>query len=132
MAVVSLSQIVPDVAPNPVLPPVFHEAATANGAQRVTHSPSRQQMAELASSLLELCALCETELRALTAMQRSLERVRGIDGFTAEADLLLGEMSRQLRELEEQRDGAADHLRAAGRHLGAVRGDLAPRTGLSS
>lgn len=66
--------------------------------------PSRQldgdTMAALACSLFELRAACEAQLRTLTSLQRHLERVRRLGSHTPEADLLLTEIDRQLRELQ--------------------------------
>lgn len=75
----------------------------------------RREIADLAMSLLDLGAVCEFELRTITAIQRNVERVRGRDRVTAEAELLLGGTSRQLHDLEEAK---IDVLRAYGQPAG--------------
>lgn len=96
---------------------VSSESAVIDASADVILRIRRQEMAELAVSLLDLRAVCEFELRTLTAVQRSVERVRGRDKVTAEAELLLGETSRQLHDLEEANASVQERLRVTGRHL---------------
>jgi len=80
-------------------------------------------MTDLATSLLDLRAVYESKLRTITAIQRYVERVRQQhDRRTAEVELLLGEMSRQVGALEP--DGSHDVaacLCAIGRRLADAR-----------
>jgi hypothetical protein len=87
-----------------------HQAPEAG---QVTVPPDREgQLRILALSLLDLCAACELELHAVTAMQRSLERARRTECCPAEAELLIGEISRQLTALEQSRTEGVERLRA--------------------
>ena len=81
----------------------------------------RDDFARLARSLLDVRTSLESDLRTLTSMQRSLERVRERDGRCAEAELLLRERARQLETLEQTSAGLTDRLRAAGYELEVVR-----------
>ena len=63
------------------------------------HSASRSEsMTALATLLLDWRVDCERHLRALTNLQRWLERVRSGAASDGERDLLLQEMGRLLRE----------------------------------
>jgi hypothetical protein len=87
--------------------------AAADAMQRIR----RREMADLAMALLDLRVVCEFELRTITAIQRNVERVRAGHKVTAEAELLLGETSRQLHDLEEANAGGQERLHATGCHL---------------
>jgi len=68
----------------------------------------------LAACLFELRGLQEVQIYALTSIQRSLERVRCPNACHGEADLLLGEMGRLLKEADETSASVAGlRLRAA-------------------
>jgi hypothetical protein len=77
-------------------------------------------MAEMMISLLDIRALCESELRVITSVQRSLERIRSVDAITPEAELLLGEAARQLHGLESASADVNACLHVARHHLDDV------------
>ena len=79
-----------------------------------------QDVTRLAMCLLDLRAAYETNLQTLTAVQRSLERIRRIDSFPAETDLLLGEMCRHLHKLEDAGAKVKEALKLAGCSLDSV------------
>ena len=98
-------------------------AATLAVARPAAVRPARpEELARVATSLLDIRTCLEGDLRTLTSMQRSLERVRSHDAISAEAELLLGEMARQLGSLQETCAGLEHRLRSAGYELEAVRG----------
>jgi uncharacterized coiled-coil protein SlyX len=93
----------------------------APDAGRAIPPPEREgQLRVLALSLLDLCAACETELHTVTTMQRSLERARRMECCPAEAELLIGELSRQLTALEQSRTEGIERLRAVRDQLNGV------------
>jgi hypothetical protein len=80
-----------DVMTPPLAPAVdLHSSETSR-----SHSES---MCELASLLLDWRVECERHLRALTSIQRWLERVRCGAAADGERELLLQEIGRLLRE----------------------------------
>lgn len=88
---------------------------------RAIEQPDKEnQLRILALSLLDLCAACELELHTVTAMQRSLERARRTDGCPTEAELLIGEISRQLTTLEQSRAEGVERLRTVREQLNGV------------
>jgi hypothetical protein len=94
----------------PVRPQRFHPADTQ----------------ALATSLLDVCSGYETALRTVISMQRNLERIRRCDEVSAEATLLLQEISRQLDGLSESHASLTAQLPAAGQCLDALMGGIAP------
>ncbi len=79
-----------------------------------------EEIGQLATSLFDLRAAYEANLRTLTVMQRSLERIRRVDALAGEADLLLGEMARHLAQLEGAHAEIATHVVTVDRRLAAV------------
>ena len=92
------------------------------------HPPSvpQREIEGLAASLLDLCSGYEGGLRALVSMQRNLERIRRGDAVTAEAGLLLQELSRQLEGLTGTGGALAERQHAARQHLESVMRGYAP------
>jgi len=74
--------------------------------------------------MLELCSGYESALRTTVAMQRHLERIRCSDRVSAEAVLLLGEISRQIHDLTERCSSLSERVRAAATDLEAIRGGI--------
>jgi hypothetical protein len=85
-------------------------------------------LASLATCLFELRAACETQLRALTSVQRHLERVRSQHTCIPEAELLLSEIARQLRELRDHGNDIANCRGVAERSFEALVGRTYRRT----
>jgi hypothetical protein len=81
----------------------------------------RQDLDRMAASLLELCSGYESALRTSMAMQRHLERVRCSDQVSAEAVLLLEEISRQLQDLTERATAVSERVQATTADLEAIR-----------
>lgn len=90
-------------------------------ATRVGPGSRWEEIGRLSMSLFDLRAVYESNLRTLTAMQRSLERVRRVDSLPCEADLLLGEIARHLQTLASADGGISETLQRANRSLDAVR-----------
>ena len=85
------------------------------------------EIGHLSMSLFDLRATYEANLRSLTAMQRSLERIRRVDALPCEADLLLGEMARHIQVLDSTRAELGENLAKAAQSLDAVLGTAAPQ-----
>ena len=81
----------------------------------------RQDLDRMAASLLELCSGYESALRTTVAMQRHLERVRCSDQVSAEAILLLEEISRQLQDLTARGAAVSENVLTATADLEAIR-----------
>jgi hypothetical protein len=75
----------------------------------------------LSASLFEIRAAYEADLRALTTMQRSLERVRCSGTSSGERALLLGEIERLLGQAESTALLLAELRRRAGERVDACR-----------
>lgn len=86
-----------------------------------------EETGRLSMSLFDLRGVYEANLRILTAMQRSLERIRRVDALPCESDLLLGEMARHIQGLEATRTELGEHLIRAAQCLDAVLGTAAPQ-----
>jgi len=76
-------------------------------------------VSELAACLFDLRAAHEAELRTLTWIQKTLEGLRG-GRECGDADLLLREMARLIRESEGTAASIAGHRRSAVELLAAV------------
>jgi hypothetical protein len=83
----------------------------------------REDIEELAATLLELSGGYESALRTVIGMQRHLERVRRSEDISPESALLLQEMSRQVAALADCSAAMARCLDAAGGRLSAMKGD---------
>jgi hypothetical protein len=83
----------------------------------------REDIEQLATTLLELGSGYESALRTVIAMQRLLERVRRSEEISAESALLLQEMSRQVATLTDCGAAMTRCLETAGRRLCAMKGD---------
>jgi hypothetical protein len=81
-----------------------------------------EEIGRLSMSLFDLRGTYEANLRTLTCMQRSLERVRRVDGLPCEADLLLGEIARHIQALDAARTELGESLLKAARCLDGVLG----------
>ena len=114
--------VVDGIAPTLGLPqqPVLPVEAFAKHPEAASGAQP-EELARVATSLLDIRTCLEGDLRTLTSMQRSLERVRTRGTVSAEAQLLLGEMARQLEGLRDTCNGLGDRLRVAGYELDAVR-----------
>ena len=86
-----------------------------------------EEIGRLSMSLFDLRAAYEANLRTLTAMQRSLERVRRVDALPCESDLLLGEMARHIQTLDASRTELGEDLIKAAQCLDAVLGTATPQ-----
>lgn len=102
-------------------------SAGSPGPLTETHSPAHaaspdpRRVEALAAALFELRAAWEADLRALTSMQRSLERVR-CDGTSAgERELLLGEITRLLDQADAAASATAVRRQQIGEHLAECR-----------
>ena len=85
-----------------------------------------EEIGRLSMCLFDLRAAYEANLRTLTSMQRSLERVRRIDALPCESDLLLGEMARHIGALESTRTDLGERLATPERCLDVVLGTEVP------
>ena len=83
----------------------------------------REDIEELAATLLDLSSGYESALRTVLAMQRLLERVRRSENISPESALLLQEMSRHVATLVECSAATTRCLDAAGGRLHAMKGD---------
>ena len=79
-------------------------------------------VSELAACLFDLRSAHEAELRTLTWIQKTLECLRG-GRECGDADLLLREMARLIRESESTQASIAGHRRSAVELLSAVIAD---------
>jgi len=106
-----------------VPPPALAAHSAHLSLVRAATTLRRDDIEELASTLLELGSGYEAALRAVISMQRLLERVRRSEDISPESALLLQEMSRQVAGLVECSAGMARCLDAAGGRLSAMKGD---------
>jgi hypothetical protein len=83
----------------------------------------REDIEELATTLLNLSSGYEAALRTVIGMQRLLERVRRSEDISPESALLLQEMSRQVATLVDCSAVMARCLEATGGRLSAMKGD---------
>ena len=107
------------MVPSPALADQTAHLSLVRGATTLC----RDDIEQLATTLLELGTGYESALRTVIAIQRLLERVRRSEEISAESALLLQEMSRQVATLADCGAATARCLEAAGDRLCAMKGD---------